>query len=97
LYIIDNDTAAGWVKAAMNLCNSTLVWVVYRGQQADGTSSDQTPMCGGRSYLPLGGILPPPAEDMINDIGGESDDDGDKRCLNEICFPSTKSGIQTCE
>jgi len=33
-------------------------------------------MCGGRSYLPLDDILPPPAKDMIDDIGEELDDDG---------------------
>jgi len=52
--IFDNNTAAGWVKAAMKLINPTLFHVVYRGQQADGTDAAQTPMLGSRSYLGWG-------------------------------------------
>jgi len=47
--ISNNNTAAGWVKAAMKSSNQTLFCVVYGGQQADGTDGAQTPMCGGRS------------------------------------------------
>ena len=95
--IFDNNTAAGWVKAAMKLSNPTLFCVVYRGQQADGTDGAQTPMRGGRSYLPLDDILPPPAEDMIDDIGEESDDDGETRRPNPRSFPTTKTGFQKFE
>jgi len=56
--------------------------VVYRGQQADGTAGAQTSMRGGRSDLPLDDVFPPRAEDMINDIGVESEDDGETRCSN---------------
>jgi len=45
------------------------------------------PMPGGRSYLPVDDILPPPAEDMIDDIREESDDDGETRRANQRCFP----------
>ena len=95
--IFDNNTAAGWVKAAMKLSNPTLFCVVYRGQQADGTDGAQTPMRGGRSYLPLDDILPPPAEDMINDIGEESDDEGETRRPNPRSFSTTKTGFQKFE
>jgi hypothetical protein len=95
--IFDNNTAAGWVQAAMKLSNPTLFCVVYRGQQADGTDGAQTPMRGGRSYLPLDDILPPPAEDMIDDIGEESDDDGETRRPNPRSFPTTKTGFQKFE
>jgi hypothetical protein len=75
--IFDNNTAAGCVKAAMKLSNPPLVSVVYHGQQADRTDGAQTPMRGGRSYVPLDDILSPPAEDVIDDIGEELDDDGE--------------------
>ena len=78
----------------MKLSNPTLFCIVYRGQQADGTDGAQKPMRGGRSYLPLEDILPPPAEDMINDIGEESDDDGETRHPNPRSFPTTKTGFQ---
>ena len=45
--------------------------VVYHCHQADATAGAQTPMRGGRSYLHLDDILPPPAEDMIDTIGDE--------------------------
>jgi hypothetical protein len=66
--IFNITTAAGWVKVAMKLSNPKLCCVVYRGQQADGSDGAQTSMHGGRSYLPRDDILPPPAEDMIDDI-----------------------------
>ena len=53
----------------MKLSNPTLFCVLYRGQQADGTDGAQTPMRDGRSGHHLDDILPPPAEDMIDDIG----------------------------
>ena len=93
----DNNTAAGWVKAAMKKSKPTLVCVVYRGQQADGTDGAQTPMRGGLSYLPLDDILPPPAKDMIDHIGEELDDDGETRCPNPRSFPMMKTGFQKFE
>jgi hypothetical protein len=50
--IFDNNTAGGWVMAAMKLSNPTLFCIVYCGQQADGRDGAQTPMHGGRSYHP---------------------------------------------
>jgi len=73
----DNNTAAGWVKAAMKLHNPILLCIVYCCQQADARACGRTPMHGGRSFLPLPDILPPPAEDMIKDFRQESSDDGD--------------------
>jgi len=58
--IFDNNTATGWVKAAMQFSNPMLFCVVYRGQHADGTAGTHMRMRGGRSYLPLDDILPPP-------------------------------------
>jgi len=81
----------------MKLSNPTLFWVVYRGQQANCTDGAQTPMLGGRSYLPLDDILPPPAEDMIDNIGEESDDDGETQRPNPRSFPTTKTGFQKLE
>jgi len=95
--IFDNNTAAGWVKAAKKLSNPTLFCGVYRGQQADGTDGAQMPMRGGRSYLPLDDILPPLAEDMIDDIGEESDNDGETRRPYPRNFPTTKTGSQKFE
>lgn len=45
--ILDNYTAARWVQAVMKLNNQMLVCIIYRGQQADGISGAQIPMCGG--------------------------------------------------
>jgi len=95
--IYDNNTAAGWVKAAMKLSNPTLFCIIHRGQQADGTDGAQTRMGGGRSYLPLDDILSPPAEDMIDDIGEEWDDDGETWRPNSRSFPMTKTGFQKFE
>jgi hypothetical protein len=91
--IFDHNTAARWVKAAMKLSNRTLFCVIYRGQLPEGADGSQTPMCGGRTYVPLDDILPPPAEDMIDDVGEESDDDGKTRGPNPRNFPTMKSGF----
>ena len=92
--IFDNNTAAEWVKAAMKLYNPTLSCIVYHGQQADSTDRAQMPIHGGRSYLPLDYIHPPPADDMIDDIGQESDDDAEMWPTNQTSFPTTKRGFQ---
>jgi len=91
--IIGINTAAGWVQAGMKLNNPTLFGVIYRGQQATGTSGTQMIMPGGQMYLPVDDILPPPAEDMIDDIGDESDDDAEMRSLNPTCSLTTKTGF----
>jgi len=92
--IFDNNTAAGWVTAAMKLGNPTLLCVVYRGQQADGRDGAQMPLRGGRSYLPLDDILRPPAEHMIEDIGKELDDNGATQRQNPRSFLTIKTGFQ---
>jgi len=81
----------------MKLSNPTLFCFVYRGQQADGTDGAQPPMRGGHSYIPLDDILPPPAEDMIDDIGEQSADDGGTWRPNPRSFPTTKTGFQKFE
>jgi hypothetical protein len=95
--IFDTNTAAGWVKVAMKLSNPTLFCIVYHGQQADGTDGAQMPMRGGLSYLPLDNIHPPPAEDMMDYIREESDDDGEMRRPNPRSFLTTKSGFHKFE
>jgi len=78
----------------MKLSNPMLFCIVYRGQQADGTACAQTPTSGGRSYFPLDDILRPPAEDMIENIGEELDDDGETWRPYPNSFPRTKTGFQ---
>jgi len=95
--ILDNDTAARWLKVAMELSNPMLFGIVYRGQHSNGTDSAQMPMRGGRSYLPLDHILLPPAKDMIDDIGEELDDDGEMGRPNPRGLPTTKTGFQKFE
>jgi len=95
--ICDNNTAARWVMATMKLSNAMLFCVVYYSQQADSTAGAQTPIDGGRSYLPLDDILPVPAEDMFNDIGEGLDDDGEMWHPTSRSFPSMKRGFQKFE
>ena len=95
--IFDTNCAAGWVPPAMKLINPTLFWVVHHGQQADGTAGAQTPRGGGRSNLSLDVIHPPAAEDMMDDIGEESSDDGETWLPNPRSFPTTNTGFQKFE
>ena len=95
--IFDINTAAGSVKVAMKLSNPTLFCLMYGGQQADGTDVAQIPMRVGCSNFRQDYILPPPADNMINDIREESDDDDETRHLNPRSFPRTKSGFQKFE
>jgi len=69
--IFDNTTAAGQVKVAMKSSNPTRCCVIYCGQQADGTAGAEMPIRGGRSNCPLDDILPPPAKNMMDDIGDD--------------------------
>jgi len=89
--IFEEYTAAGWVQWVMKLDNQTLFCFSYCGQQTDGTSGAQSPMHAGRSYLRLDGILLPPAEDMINDITEELDDDRKTRRPNPTSFLMMKT------
>jgi hypothetical protein len=54
-------------------------------------------MHGGRSYVPLDDILQPLAEDMIDNIGEESDDDGPMRRPYPRGLPMTTTGFQKFE
>jgi len=81
----------------MKLSNPTFFCVVHCGQQADGTAGAQTSLRGGRSYVPLDVILPPPAKDMICDIEEVSHDGGVTRHPNPRSFPTTKTGFQKFE
>ena len=73
--MFDDDTAAGWVKSAMKLYNQTLFCILYRGNISDGTSGAQLPMCGCHSSHHLGDILQPAAENMIDTVRDETDND----------------------
>jgi len=89
--IFDNNTAARLVKAEITLDNPIHFCIVYRGQQAYCTSGTQMPMHGGRSYLP------PPADEMINIIREEADDDAESKRPNRRSFPTTKTCFQKFE
>ena len=78
----------------MKVNNPTHFWVIDGGQQADGTAGAKTLMCVGRSYHPLDHILPAPAEDMIDDIGEQLDDDAETWHQNRRSFQMTKPGLQ---
>jgi len=92
--IFHNNTAAGWVKAVLKLTNPMHFRVVYCGQQADSTAGAQTPVHGGRNYLPLDDILPPPAEDIIDNIRHKSDNDGETWHPNPRSLPTKKTCFQ---
>jgi len=92
--ICDSHSSAGCVKSAIKLNNPRLFWVVYCGQQADGTSGDQTPVPGGRSYHVVDDILPTSAEDMIDDMGDQSDHIAEIRCPNLWSFRKMKTGFE---
>jgi len=71
--------------------------VVDRGHHGDSTSGAQTPMCGGRCYLPLDDILLPQAENMIEEIREDTDDDPKTWRPNQRSFPTMKIGFQMFE
>jgi hypothetical protein len=56
--------------------------IVYCSQHADSTALAETPMGDGGRYFPLNHIIPPAAEDMIDHIREESDDNDIMQCPN---------------
>jgi len=92
--IANENISAGGVQAAMTISNQMRFCVLRRGRQADGTAGAQTPLYGGRSYLAQDNIIPPSEKDKINDIGEQSDDDGEMRRPNARNFLITKTGFQ---
>jgi len=90
----DNRTVARWVTAPMKCNNPTLPCVIYCSQPAEGTAVAQTLMHGGRSYHLLDDILPPRAQNMIDDISEASDDDVGTLCLEARSIPTTKTRFQ---
>jgi hypothetical protein len=54
-------------------------------------------MRGGHSILPLDDIPPPQSEDIIDDIGEESDDNDEMQHPNQRRFPMTKPTFQKFE
>jgi len=91
------NCATGWVMSERKLCSPILFCVVSRGEHADSISGAQTPMREGRRYVRQQEILPPQPEVMIDDVGKESDDDAETRCLNLSGFLSTKTGFKMYE
>jgi len=69
--IFNDIAAAKCSKVALKVNNAMLFHVIYRCQKADGTSSAQAPLHGGRGCLALVDILAPPAEDILNNISEE--------------------------
>jgi len=67
---------------------------MFHGQQAHGTSGAKAPMPIGLSYHPFDDILAPPANDLIDDIGEESDDHDVRGRLNWRSFKTTKTGFK---
>jgi len=51
-------------------------------------------MCGGRSYLPLDDILPPPAKDMICHVREVSENDAETWHPYPRSFLTVKTGFQ---
>jgi len=92
--IIDNNEGARWEKGTMKLHILWLVGIVDRSQHANGTSDAETDMRGGCCYFPPYNVLPPPAHDIIQDIGDESDDDAEMQCSNQTIIPTMKTGFQ---
>jgi len=95
--IVDSNTAARWVKASIKIHNLMLCSVVYRGQQADGTSGAQTSLGGGHSYRYLDDNLSPPAEHMMDNMGEESHDDAETQCQQPWSIAMIQTGFQRFE
>jgi hypothetical protein len=95
--MFNNDTAAGWVKRAMNMSNPRRFFFVYHDQHAKDTNGAQTPLCSGPSYILLDNIFRSPAEVMIDDTGEQSDEAGDTWRKNPQSFQTTKTGFQKFE
>ena len=81
----------------MKLNSPMIFLVVYCGQQADVTSGAQTPTRGGENNVPLESIPPPAAENMIDNIREESDNDSETRHPNPSTVQLTKTGFQKFE
>jgi len=71
--------------------------IVDRGQEVNGTVGAEMPMHGDRSSISLDDILPPPAEDIIDNIREELDDDGVTWRPNLRSFQTTKTGFHKFE
>jgi len=67
--IFDHNIATKWGMPAMKYHKPRYLFVIYRTHHANGQSGAQTAMCGAFEYFAVDDILPPPAEDMINNIG----------------------------
>ncbi|KAF8544586.1 hypothetical protein BDD12DRAFT_872549 [Trichophaea hybrida] len=91
ILLIVNAAIAGLPDASRpNTCNVTPIF-------DNNTVAGWTPMRGGRSYLPVDDILPPPADNMIDNIGEKSDDDAEMQHPNPRSFLTTKTGFQKFE
>lgn len=95
--IFNTNTAAEWVKAGKELCNTMHYCIVYHGYEADGTAGAQTLLLRSRSYSPWDSILPPPAEEMIYIDVEDWDDNGERRHPNTRSFPTKNTAFQYFE
>jgi len=91
--IFNTITASTKVKSTMKLNHPTLSFIIYRGQQANGTSGTQKVMRGGRSYLPAADMLALPPEHMIDENVDELEDDGARWHQHPGSFPTMKTGF----
>lgn len=95
--IFGNNSAARWVMAAMNLNNLKLFHVIHRGQQANSIPCHELHISSGCSYHAPDVNLSPPAKDIIDNIGDNSNDDPVMHHPNQRSFPTMKRGIHKVE
>jgi len=81
----------------MKFHNKELFSVIYWGEQAYRTCGAQTPVHGGRSYLPVDAIFPPPVEDVIDNMGDEFNHDAEMKRPIPTSYPMTITGVQMVE
>jgi len=93
--VFDNHTSAWRLQTAIELDNPTLGCCIYLAQLANGTSGAQIPTHGRRSNHPVDDILTPAANDLIDEIRAESDDDAETRHPNPTSFLMTTPGSQS--
>jgi hypothetical protein len=75
--IFDSNTAARLVDVGIQLNNPTLFCVMYRGSQGYNPARTDPPTYNGQSYPPLDDSIQSTAEDVINDIWEEWDDNAE--------------------
>jgi hypothetical protein len=90
-------TASGYIKMPIRFQNPTHFCVGYRCLHANGPSGAQMPVYDGHSYLALDGTLDLPAEDIINMMVEDLEDNAQRCHTNQRSILSTKLGLQMYE